>query len=524
MARTTHGTRHPRLFWQVFGWLFILTATMGMGDCGNNNPAVSITPSGGSPGGGSSGGVLSASLVQQAYVKASNTEAADSFGGTVALSGDTLVVSAPSEDSNATGVGGNQADNSAGGSGAVYVFTRTGGVWTQQAYLKASNTEASDFFGSSLALSGDTLVVSAPSEDSNATGVGGNEADNSASNSGAVYVFTRTGGVWTQQAYLKASNTEASDFFGHRVALSGDTLVVSALNEDSNATGVGGNQADNSASNSGAIYVFTRTGGVWTQQAYLKASNAEAGDFFGGTVALSGDTLVVGASNEDSNATGIGGNQADNSAADSGAVYVFTRTGGVWTQQAYLKASNTEAGDFFGGTVALSGDTLVVGASNEDSNATGIGGNHADNSASNSGAAYVFTRTGGVWTQQAYLKASNTEASDSFGSVLALSGDTLVVGTANEDSNATGIGGNQADNSASNSGAAYVFRRTGGLWAQENYVKASNAETSDVFRSLALDDDTLIVGASGEDSNATGIGGNQADNSASNSGAVYVFQ
>jgi drug/metabolite transporter superfamily protein YnfA len=237
MARTTHSTRHPCVFWQVFGGLFILTATMGMGDCGNNNPAVSLAPSGGSPSGGSSGVVLSASLVQQAYVKASNAEALDSFGNSVALSGDTLVVGVREEDSNATGINGNEADNSAAGSGAVYVFTRTGGVWTQQAYLKASNAEAGDSFGASVALSGDTLVVSATNEDSNATGVGGNQADNSASNSGAVYVFTRTGGIWAQQAYLKASNTEAGDAFGARVALSGDTLVVSAFNEDSNARG-----------------------------------------------------------------------------------------------------------------------------------------------------------------------------------------------------------------------------------------------------------------------------------------------
>ena len=524
MASATHSTRHPRLFWQAFGGLFILTATMGMGDCGNNNPAVSIAPSGWAPGGGSSSGALSASIVQQAYVKASNAEAFDNFGNNVAISGDTMVISAMEEDSSATGVGGNQADNSAAVSGAVYVFTRTGSVWTQQAYLKASNAETGDFFGFSLALSGDTLVVGAPAEDSNATGVGGTQIDNSAIESGAVYVFTRTGVIWTQQAYLKASNAETGDFFGSSLALSGDTLVVGTGQEGSNATGVGGNQADNSAAGSGAAYVFTRTGGVWTQQAYLKASNTEAWDSFGASLALSGDTLVVGAPAEDSNATGVGGTQGDNSAVESGAAYVFTRTGGVWTQQAYLKASNTETGDSFGTSVALSGDTLVVGAPAEDSNATGVGGTQSNNSALGSGAVYVFTRTGMVWTQQAYVKASNTAADDQFGGSLALAGDVLVVSATQEDSNAIGVGGNQADNSADESGAVYVFRRTGGLWAQENYVKASNSEASDVFRNLALDGDTLVVGAIGEDSNATGVGGNQADNSASNSGAVYVFQ
>ena len=125
------------------------------------------------------------------------------------------------------------------------MFTRTAGVWSQQAYLKASNTGAGDGFGYSVALAGDTLAVGAPFEGSNATGVNGNQADNSAP-SGAVYVFTRTGGVWTQQAYLKASNTDASDEFGIAVALVGETLAVGAWDEDSNATGVNGNQADNS--------------------------------------------------------------------------------------------------------------------------------------------------------------------------------------------------------------------------------------------------------------------------------------
>src|SRR5690349_9185924 len=148
-----------------------------------------------------------------------------------------------------------------------------------------------------------------------------------------------------QQGYLKASNTNANDQFGYLIAFSGDTLVVGAPQEGSNATGVNGDQANNSAPNAGAVYVFTRTGGVWTQQAYLKASNTDANDQFGVSVALSGDTLAVGAMFEDSNATGVNGNQADNSAPGAGAVYVFTRTGGVWTQQAYLKASNTDAND-----------------------------------------------------------------------------------------------------------------------------------------------------------------------------------
>jgi len=488
-------------------------------------------------------------FAQEVYIKASNTDTNDTFGGSVALSadGNTMAVGAQNEDSNASGVDGDETNDSSINAGAVYVFTRsTSGAWTQQAYLKASNTDADpafadDFFGLSVALSadGNTLAVGAPREDSGTTGVNGDQADNTATFSGAVYVFTRdTGGGWAQQAYVKASNTDAVDFFGWRVALSadGNTLAASAFLEDSSAIGANGNDADNTAIDAGAAYVFVRDGGgAWTQQAYIKASNTDAGDRFGFTVTLSadGDTLAVGAQNEDSASTGVNGDELDDSTMDfdSGAAYVFTRdTGGVWTQQAYVKASNTEAGDHFGFSVDVStdGNTLAVGALHEDS---GDGGNEADNSAIDSGAAYIFMRgSGGVWSQQAYVKASTIDESDNFGINLSVSGDAskLAVGAHHEDSVATGVGGNEADNSAIDSGAAYVFTRdTGGAWIQQAYLKASNANLGDNFGisvSLSEDGDSLAVGANEEDSVVTGIDGDQADNSAPDAGAVYVFQ
>ncbi len=454
----------------------------------------------------------------EAYLKASNTgggdisRPGDSFGYSVAVSGDTAVIGAPGEASNATGVNGNQVDNSAPSSGAAYVFTRSGSTWTQQAYLKAGNTAAYRF-GTSVALAGDTLVIGAPYEFNNGP------------YSGAAYVFTRSAGVWIQQAYLKASNTEVFDYFGQSVALSGDTVVIGAIGEASNATGVNGDQADNSAFQSGAAYVFSRSGSTWTQQAYLKASNTEAGDYFGVSVAVSDDIVVIGAGLESSNATGVGGNQADNSASYSGAAYIFSRSGSTWTQQAYLKASNTEAGDYFGVSVAVSGDTALIGALGEASSAIGVVGNQADNSALNSGAAYVFTRSGSTWTQQAYLKASNTGSDDYFGWSVSLSGDRAVIGAYSESSNAAGVGGNQADNSASFSGAAYVFSRCAGVWTQQAYLKASNTGADDNFgRSVAVSGDTVVSGAYKEDSNATGVGGNQADDSATDSGAAYTFR
>ena len=472
------------------------------------------------------------------YFKASNTGDTDRFGLSVSMSndGNTLVFGASQEDSNATGINGNEADNSLSNAGAVYVFNRSGGVWSQQAYIKASNSGAGDFFGTNLNLSGDgnTLVASATSEDSNATGINGDQTNNGASGSGAVYVFTRSGGIWTQQAYIKASNTAANDNFGVDVYLSndGDTLAVGANGEDSSATGVNGNQSDNSASTSGGAYVFVRSGVVWTQQAYIKASNTEANDFFGDDVSLSGDgnTLAVSA-REDSNATGINGNQADNSAGTAGAVYVFTRSGVIWTQQAYVKASNTAAGDFFGGTISLNsdGNTLAVGAMQEDSSATGANGNQADNSAIGAGAVYIFTRSGVTWTQQTYLKASNTEANDNFGGSIYLSdnGLALAIGAAGEDSSATGINGTETDNSSAGSSAAYVYLYNGTGWVKEAYVKATNTEGLDIFaRDVCLSTDGYIFASCAwrEDSNATGIGGDQTNNSFSDAGAGYLYE
>ncbi len=350
-------------------------------------------------------------IAQQAYLKASNTEQGDAFGDafgwSVAVSGDTVVVGTYVESSNATGVDGDQSDNSAPFAGAVYVFIRNGTNWTQQAYLKASNTEAGDRFGFSVAVSGDTLVVGASSEDSGATGVDGDQSDNSAPSSGAAYVFVRSGTTWSQQAYLKASNTDAGDNFG-RVAISGDTVVVGASGESSNATGANGNQSDNSAPSSGAAYVFMRSGTTWSEQAYLKASNTDAGDFFGSSVAISGDTVVVGAYFEDSNATGVNGDQSNNSGTNSGAAYVFVRTGTNWSQPAYLKASNTDTDDHFSLSVAISGDAVVVGAPDEASNSTGVNGNQSNNSASHSGAAYIFTGLGKVPPRLAIAHSGDT--------------------------------------------------------------------------------------------------------------------
>jgi hypothetical protein len=322
----------------------------------------------------------------------------------VALSSDgsTLAVGARGEASNSKVIGNNEGNDAAPGAGAVYVFRRSGVTWAQQIYVKASNTEAHDGFGSSLALSadGNTLAAGSPGEDS---GSKTSQSDNTASASGAAYVFVHRA-TWSQQAYVKASTPEPDDGFATSLTLSGDgsTLAVGAPGESSGATGVGGDETSNAEVKSGAAYVFHRAGSVWSQQAYLKASNTDAEDAFGSTIALAGDgsTLAVGAPGEASKGTGAwgsqadGGSQADNSVFSSGAAYVFAHGETSWSQQAYLKAANTEASDYFSLSVALNADgtTLVLGAPYEDSGAFGVDGDASDNGAGSSGAAYVFSR------------------------------------------------------------------------------------------------------------------------------------
>jgi trimeric autotransporter adhesin len=372
---------------------------------------------------------------QQKYIKAANAGPDDWFGWSVALSADgsMLAVGAPSEDSKSTGLTGDPNDNSAPAAGAVYIFTRTGTEWSQQAYLKASNTDAADQFGATVALSADgsVLAVGAITERGNGT----SQSNNDAPDAGAVYVFTRTGAAWSGPVYVKPPTVVAFDRFGSSLALSHDGATL--------AVGI------QRPASFGKAYVFARSGATWIEQFKPEAAGPNSG--FGTGVALAGDgsLLAVGAARENSPTTG------------AGAVYLYTRTDGTWsTLPARLTAANAGEDDGFGDTVALSaaGTLLAVGATREDSSAIGVGGDGSDDSASDAGAVYVFSRDA-AWTQRAYVKASNTGAGDGFGQSLVLStdGSTLVVGASFEDSNATGVNSNADNDSSSNAGAVYVF-------------------------------------------------------------------
>ena len=486
-----------------------------------------------------------APIVQQAYLKPNHygsSQSNDQAGNSVAVSGDTMVVGVAFEDSNATGV--NQLPDDQSGplynSGAAYIYVRTGGTWTQQAYLKPAaydDSQQGDFFGRSVAISGDTVVIGASAEDSRTTGVNTTPDDHSSGiDSGAAYVFVRSGTTWTQQAYLKPAavgSTQTGDAFGVSVAISGDTVIIGAPLEDSGSTGVNA-LPDETASNAGAAYIFTRSGTTWTQQAFLKPAAFgvhQTEDFFGFSVAVSGDTAVVGAFQEDSSTAGVNSTPDDASNA-SGAAYVFTRSGTVWTQEAYLKPAaigTTQNFDNFGESIAVSGDTVVVGASDEDSSTTGVN-TTPDEAGPESGAAYIFTRNESTWTQRAYLKPTTigtSQAGDGFGQSVAISGDSVVIGAPGEDSSTTGIN-SSPNESAAGAGAAYIFTRSGTTWTEESYLKPAafgTTQAGDFFgTSAAISGYTVIIGATFEDSNTLGVNSTPAEGGPGNgSGTAYVF-
>ncbi len=209
--------------------------------------------------------------------------------------------------------------------------------------------------------------------------------------------------------------------------------------ESSSATGIDGDQVDNSQQNAGAAYLFVQiTDQPWAQKAYIKASNTEQQDEFGSAVAMHQNRFIIGAPREDSNSTGIGGDQGNNSATQSGAAYLYQIEDMTIHQRAYVKAINTDTNDQFGAQLAMSDTVIIIGANGEDSNATGVNGNANNNGASASGAAYAYSRHDADWMPIAYIKASNTDNNDRFGTSVSVSGRNVVAGAPVESSDATG--------------------------------------------------------------------------------------
>jgi hypothetical protein len=333
--------------------------------------------------------------VQQAKLTASDGAMHDLFGASISISGDTIVVGS-------FGNGGPLVKRL----GCAYVFVRQGTTWVEEAKLTASDATEYDWFGGSVSMSGDTVVIGAH-------GDGGPEA----TDRGSAYVFVRQGGTWVQQDKLTASDGAAYDKFGSSVSISGEIVVIGAWADDGSA-----------GSDQGAAYVFVRQGITWVEQAKLTASDASAGDHFGNCVSVDGDTMVVAACYDD----GSAGNY-------QGSAYVFVRDGTTWAPQAKVMASDAAPGDCFGASVFISGDRALIGSFSGD----GPPG-------SNQGSAYMFVRQGNSWEEQGKLTASDGAPGDLFGYRVSISGDYAAVGAYSDDGPAGAPAG--ADR-----GSAYVF-------------------------------------------------------------------
>lgn len=387
-------------------------------------------------------------------------------------------------------------------------------------YIKASNPDIEDFFGTNLVLSadGNTLAVASIREQSSTRGINGDQDDNSLRHAGAVYIFTLEGANWQQQAYIKASNTDQWDHFGFSIALSADgsTLAVSTPDEDSASTQINGDQGDNSEPSTGAAYVFRRTNKIWTQQAYLKSSQIPPDGHvleFGQAIAMNsaGDHIAVGSrwGRKDGKAVGL--------------VHIFVKKDDSWIEEHRLSASNADSGDKFGEAIALSsdGNTIAIGSPYEDS----ANNDELDNTLRDAGAIYIFKKSNSIWNQKSYIKASNPKEENYFGSEISLSGNgtTLAVGVHSESS--TGEN-NQNSSSLSRSGAVYIFKLINKDWKQVQLLKTENKEQSDSFGSsvsLNHNGNILAAGAPGEDGGDSGFNGDQSSNEANSAGAAYIF-
>lgn len=382
-------------------------------------------------------------------------------------------------------------DDAALASGAVHVFVRESATqWRQQVRLKASNADEIDVFGQSIALSGDgsTLVVGAPGEDA-ATFASLPSTDNSLPDSGAVYVYRRSGDAWTLQAYLKAPGAVGGEAFGNSVALSGDGQTLLAA-------------APGFSSGLGVVHVLRQSGSTWLHDAALSATHPEPNAGFGLSLAISqdGQHLAVGAPQEDGEGVGVNPVAGGSGAPDSGAVYILERVNGAWGTPVYLKAANAQPGDGFGLALAMSseGGLLAVGAPFEGSDAQGMRGPDSVGS----GALYVFDRSGsaGPWTQRGFLKAARTGQRHALGFCVALSGDgrQLVATAPGHDSPWVGLGGDEQVAGGQAFGAALQWRLSGAAWLRGPLVQAPRLQPDVGFGltcSLARDGQTLAISA-----------------------------
>lgn len=373
------------------------------------------------------GGIPSQSTAGR--VTASDGLQADAFGSSVAISGNTAIIGAVWDD-----FGPNSAQ------GSAYIFVRVGGAWVEQQKIFAPDGADGDEFGWRVAVSGETAIVGAWKSDLPGGFI-----------QGSAYIFVRNGTAWTLQQKITAPDAASNDMFGSSVAISGETVIVGAEQDD-----IGTNN------NQGSAYVFVRSGTAWTLQQKLTVADGSAFDAFGGGIAMSGETAIIGASGDD-----VGAN------SNQGSAYVFVRNGTTWSQQQQLTAADGAAQDTFGYSLAISGETVIVASLFDD-----VGANV------DQGSAYIFVRNGSVWTQQQKLTAADGAANDWLGWGVGISGETAIIGSP------------RSDVSATNQGAAYTFVRSGSTWTQLQKIVAPDAAANDEFgQAVGMSGETAVVGA-----------------------------
>ena len=410
--------------------------------------------------------------LQKINPQAAQRQAGAIFGRRVATDTDVMVVGAPDEP----------------GGGAAYVFEKSGGTWSQTARLRASDRATGDAFGFSVGVSGNTIVVGAYDEADDANG------GNPLTQAGSAYVFEKSGSIWSQTGKLLPNVRSAGDFFGFSVGVSGNTIVVGSTGESQDAS------EGNTVSKAGAVYVFGKSGSIWAQTQKLVVSIRTSFDQFGFSLSISGNILVAGSPSEDEDLN------EQNTLSAAGSAYVFEKSGSTWSQTQKIIASDRAAGDVFGYSASISGNTLVVGAVQEDEDTNG------ENTFFDAGSAYVFEKSGSIWTQTQKLVPGVRAAFDLFAWSVSVSGSTIVVGAPSESEDASEA------NTLSTAGAAYVFKKSGSAWSQTQKLVASDRAVSDQFGySVGIAGSTIVVGAIFEDQDASG------GNTVSNAGSAYIF-
>jgi hypothetical protein len=383
----------------------------------------------------------SGNWLQGQKIVASDRSLSDSFGISVAINGDYLIVGSRYDDEDETG--GNTLSNA----GSAYIFERDiNNVWIEKQKIVANDRGVNDLFGNSVSISDDSIVV----------GSWQNNTDSNNSNfkqdAGAAYIFERdVNNIWNQTQKITSSHRGEDDLFGNSVSIDGNYLIVGAYREDEDLT-----ETNNWLSNAGAAYVFLRdVSGSWSQTDKLIPSDRATDDLFGGGVAINGNSIVVSAVYEDEDVTGM------NTINNSGSVYVYElNTSNVWVEKQKLVSSDRQANDLFGGAIAIHGDYIIIGTHYEDEDSSGL------NTLESSGSAYLFERSiSNVWIEKQKIAPNIRASYDWFGSSVAISGDHAIVGAFQEDEDESG------NNLLNNSGSTYIFEYTPALGINDNNLK-----------------------------------------------------